>query len=189
MLGCRIDQVPNERAVGRLCSCRRRRSELRRTDTGDRVGAGPTRRGLDHDRRAEVDVTEAGGREADERSHRRRLSAWARVEVPDHVGSARKRRSHLLHEHAEPRLLPAGVGHLLKDPTARNEHIENARRERAPGRIRTSDPRIRSPPLCPLSYRREGQEPSRCALARASSARRGGFEPPTRGLEVRRSVP
>ena len=25
----------------------------------------------------------------------------------------------------------------------------------APGRIRTSDPRIRSPPLCPLSYRRQ----------------------------------
>ncbi len=26
----------------------------------------------------------------------------------------------------------------------------------APGRIRTSDPRIRSPLLCPLSYRRSG---------------------------------
>jgi DNA-binding MarR family transcriptional regulator len=30
----------------------------------------------------------------------------------------------------------------------------------APGRIRTCDPRIRSPPLCPLSYGRVGEERS-----------------------------
>src|SRR5437016_14191864 len=33
--------------------------------------------------------------------------------------------------------------------------VTSSRRPKnAPGRIRTSDPRIRSPPLCPLSYRR-----------------------------------
>ena len=31
----------------------------------------------------------------------------------------------------------------------------------APGRIRTSDPRLRRPPLCPLSYRRRGKRVSR----------------------------
>ncbi len=39
-----------------------------------------------------------------------------------------------------------------------NAHFRNSRRFAgilgAPGRIRTSDPRIRSPPLCPLSYGR-----------------------------------
>ena len=30
----------------------------------------------------------------------------------------------------------------------------------APGRIRTSDPRLRRPPLCPLSYRRRGKRVS-----------------------------
>ena len=43
----------------------------------------------------------------------------------------------------------------------------------APGRNRTSDPRIRSPPLCPLSYRRSRRKP----IADARATLRGSCPP------------
>ena len=48
--------------------------------------------------------------------------------------------------------VPRHIGGMSRDISARCAEISHG----APGRIRTCDPRIRSPPLCPLSYRREG---------------------------------
>ncbi len=47
----------------------------------------------------------------------------------------------------------AGATHVVRIRTTRQIGAI-CRRFDAPGRIRTSDPRIRSPPLCPLSYGR-----------------------------------
>ena len=50
---------------------------------------------------------------------------------------------------APPHAQSGLLGHSLLVPTGDTRD--------APGRIRTSDPRIRSPPLCPLSYGRVGK--------------------------------
>src|ERR1043165_7343897 len=50
----------------------------------------------------------------------------------------------------------ARVPHALSPSVDTSEPISAAAPLDAPGRIRTSDPRIRSPPLCPLSYGRVG---------------------------------
>ena len=52
--------------------------------------------------------------------------------------------------HAEGAATPIA----LSCPARHRPLVPKARTRDAPGRIRTSDPRIRSPPLCPLSYGR-----------------------------------